>query len=262
MEWLTTEAIVALGMLTLLEIVLGIDNIVFISILTGKLPEKDRPRATTIGLGAALGMRVLLLLGITWVMGLVHPLFEVADRGISAKDLILLGGGAFLVAKATYEIHHNVEGHGHDPQKVKAASFAGVIAQIMMLDIIFSLDSVITAVGMANQLWVMITAVVISMAIMMAFARSIGAFVQRHPAMKLLALAFLVLIGAALVIEGSQADPIVVDGQEIEQHHGFKGYIYAMMGFALLIELLQMRMTKKAKMHADAPTHHEDEAAD
>lgn len=256
MEWLTTEAFVALGMLTLLEIVLGIDNIVFISILTGKLPEKDRPRATTLGLTAALGMRVLLLLGITWVMGLVRPLFEVADRGISAKDLILIGGGAFLVAKATYEIHHNVEGHGHDPRKVKAASFANVIAQIMMLDIIFSLDSVITAVGMANQLWVMIAAVVISMAIMMAFAGRIGAFVQRHPAMKLLALAFLVLIGVALVIEGSQADPVVVDGHEIAQHHGFKGYIYAMMAFALAIELLQMRMTKNARKHAGANDGH------
>lgn len=260
MEWLTTEAFIALGMLTMLEIILGIDNIVFISILTGRLPEKDRPRATTIGLAAALGMRILLLIGITWVMGLVKPLFDVANRGISAKDLILLAGGAFLVAKATYEIHHNVEGHAHDPRKVKAASFAGVITQIMLLDIIFSLDSVITAVGMAEQLWVMITAVVISMVIMMVFAGRIGAFVQRHPAMKLLALAFLVLIGVALVVEGGQPDPLVIEGQEVAQHHGFKGYIYAMMGFALLLELLQMRMTKNAQRHAETHSAPETDA--
>lgn len=251
MEWFTTETMAALLMLTMMEIVLGIDNIVFISILTGKLPEKDRRKATTLGLGAALGMRIALLLGITWVMGLVEPVFTAAGRGISIKDLILILGGAFLVAKATHEIHVNVEGHGHGPKAVRAASFTGVIAQIMVLDLIFSLDSVITAVGMAEQLWVMIAAVVVSIGVMMAFAGTISRFVQRHPAMKLLAMSFLVLIGVALVIEGCEADPVMVDGHAVGGHHGFKGYIYAMMGFALLIELLQMRMSAKAARHID-----------
>jgi len=262
MEWLTTEALVALMMLTMLEIILGIDNIVFISILTGKLPEKQRPRATIIGLGAALIMRIILLIGIKWVMGLVEPLFEIANRGISTKDLILILGGGFLVAKATYEIHHSVENHGRKLGKKQPASFAGVIAQIMVLDMIFSLDSVITAVGMADQLWVMITAVVVSIGVMMVFANPISTFVQRHPAMKLLALAFLVLIGVALTIEGAQPDPVMIDGHAVEQHHGFKGYIYAAMGFALIVELLQLRMTKNAAKHADAPTDHEEAAAD
>jgi len=262
MEWLTTEALVALLMLTLLEIVLGIDNIVFISILTGKLPEKQRPRATIVGLAAALIMRILLLIGIKWVMGLTKPLFDVASRGISVKDLILVGGGGFLIAKATYEIHHNVENHGRKLGKKQPASFAGVIVQIMLLDMIFSLDSVITAVGMANQLWVMIAAVMISIGVMMVFANSISSFVQRHPAMKILALAFLVLIGVALAIEGSQPDPIMIDGHPGEESHGFKGYIYAAMGFALIVELLQLRMAKNAAKHDDAPTHHEDAAAD
>ena len=262
MEWLTTEALVALMMLTMLEIILGIDNVVFISILTGKLPEKQRPKATIVGLGAALAMRVVLLIGLKWIMGLVEPLFDIAGRGISTKDLILLLGGAFLVGKATYEIHHNVENHGRKLGNKQPASFAGVIAHIMVLDMIFSLDSVITAVGMANQLWVMITAVVISIAVMMVFANPISSFVQRHPAMKLLALAFLVLIGVALAIEGAQPDPIVVDGEVVGEHHGFKGYIYAAMGFALAVELLQLRMAKNAAKHADQPTDHEDAAAD
>ena len=262
MEWLTTEALVALMMLTMLEIILGIDNIVFISILTGKLPEKQRPRATIVGLAAALVMRIILLIGIKWVMSLVEPLFDVADRGISVKDLILLGGGAFLVAKATYEIHHNVENHGRKLGKKQAASFAGVIVQIMVLDMIFSLDSVITAVGMANQLWVMIAAVVLSIGVMMVFANPISEFVQRHPAMKLLALAFLVLIGVALVIEGAQPDPVIVDGHAVGEHHGFKGYIYAAMGFALIVELLQLRMAKNAARHADERVDLEDATQD
>ncbi len=262
MEWFTTEALVALMMLTMLEIILGIDNIVFISILTGKLPEKQRPRATLIGLSAALGMRILLLIGIKWVMELVEPLFDVADRGISIKDLILILGGAFLIAKATYEIHHNVENHGRKLGNKQPASFSGVIVQIMILDMIFSLDSVITAVGMADQLWVMIAAVMISIGVMMVFAGAISSFVQRHPAMKLLALAFLVLIGVALVIEGCQPDPMIIDGHEVAGHHGFKGYIYAAMGFALALELLQLRMASNAAKHNKELTAHEDSPAE
>lgn len=248
MEWLSMQAVVALFMLTILEIVLGIDNIVFISILTDKLPKASRAKATFIGLGAALLMRIILLICIKWVMGLTATIFDAFGRGISWKDLILLIGGGFLIAKATHEIHVTVEGH-HKVGQGKSATFASVIFQIVLLDLIFSLDSVITAVGMADQLWVMITAVMIAMGVMMTFAQPISSFVQRHPAMKLLALAFLVLIGVALVIEGFQPDPIVDEhGVTHEGHHGFKGYIYAAMGFALIVELLQLRMSSnKAK---------------
>lgn len=244
MEWLTTQAIVALLMLTLLEIVLGIDNVVFISILTGKLPKHQQRKATLVGLGAALAMRIVLLICIKWIMGLQDTVFELLGRGISWKDMILIGGGAFLIAKAVHEIHVNVEGL-HKVDKSKVATFAGVIMQIVVLDLIFSLDSVITAVGMADDLWVMITAVIIAIGVMMVFANSISNFVQRHPAMKILALAFLVLIGVALLIEGFAQDIFVAeDGTEHGGHSGFKGYIYASMGFALIVELLQLRMSK------------------
>lgn len=247
MEWLTTQAVIALLMLTMLEIVLGIDNVVFISILTGKLPEHQRRKATIIGLGAAMLMRIVLLIGIKWIMGLTKPIFDMLDRGISWKDIILIGGGGFLVFKAVREIHHNVEGI-HKDGTTKAATFASVIFQIVMLDLIFSLDSVITAVGMADQLWVMITAVVVAIGVMMIFANPISGFVQRHPAMKILALAFLVLIGVALVIEGFAPDPLIgPDGEEHGGHHGFKGYIYAAMGFGLIVELLQLRMSKNRR---------------
>lgn len=249
MEWLTTQAVIALFMLTLLEIVLGIDNVVFISILTGKLPEKQRRKATIIGLGAALGMRIVLLICIKWIMGLTATVFELFDRGISWKDMILIGGGAFLIAKAVHEIHVNVEGL-HKVGSAKAATFSGVIMQIVVLDLIFSLDSVITAVGMADDLWVMITAVVIAIGVMMVFATPISEFVQRHPAMKILALAFLVLIGVALAIEGFASDIVIgPDGEEHGGGHGFKGYIYAAMGFALIVELLQLRMSKNRARH-------------
>ncbi|MEP0548941.1 MAG: TerC family protein [Rhodothermales bacterium] len=250
-DWIASpEAWVALGTLTALEIVLGIDNIIFISILSGRLPEDQQPRARTIGLGIAMGMRILLLLSISWVMGLTAPLFELGflegimggevhggERGdlpwvISGRDLILLIGGAFLVAKSTHEIHGKLEGDAHHAtEKGKGVSFTGVLIQIAILDIVFSLDSVITAVGMADEIMVMIIAVVIAVGVMMAFATPISDFVHHHPTVKMLALAFLILIGVNLVAEGL--------GQHIP-----KGYIYTAMAFSLLVEFLNIRSRK------------------
>ena len=220
---------IALGTLTFLEIVLGVDNIIFISILAGKLPPDQQPRARRIGLMAAMLMRIALLLSLAWIIKLTAPLFTVLGEEISGRDLILLLGGLFLLAKSTYEIHDKLEGEeGHKSKKV-AASFVSVIIQIMLLDIVFSLDSVITAVGMVDELWVMITAVVISIGIMLVAAKSISEFVNRHPTVKMLALSFLLLIGLSLVAEGFD-------------HHIPKGYIYFAMGFSVFVEMINLRL--------------------
>ncbi|MCB1138685.1 MAG: TerC family protein [Leptospiraceae bacterium] len=249
----TSEAIIALLTLTVLEIVLGIDNIIFISILAGKLPPEQQAKARQIGLALAMIMRILLLLSLSWIMGLTKALFNVADflsfldasatwAEISGRDLILLGGGLFLLAKATMEIHGKLEGEeGHADAKVKG-NFAGTLVQIMLLDIVFSLDSVITAVGMASQLWVMIAAVVIAVGVMMISATAVSNFVNEHPTVKILALSFLLLIGFSLVIESME-------------YHVPKGYIYFAMGFSVFVEVLNMQLRKRKgkPVHLHAP---------
>jgi predicted tellurium resistance membrane protein TerC len=232
MEWLADPQIwIAFITLTVLELVLGIDNIVFISILAGKLPVEQQSKARYVGLALALVMRVILLFSLTWVIGLTAPLFTVFGQEISGRDLVLLTGGLFLLAKSTHEIHGSLEGEeGHKSTKIYP-SLVGVLIQIMLLDIVFSLDSVITAVGMVDNLWIMIAAVVVSIVFMMAFAGSIGAFVQKHPTIKMLALSFLILIGVSLIAEG------------LDQHIP-KGYIYFAMAFSVLVEILNMRLRK------------------
>jgi predicted tellurium resistance membrane protein TerC len=221
---------VALLTLTVLEIVLGIDNIIFISILAGKLPAEQQDRARIVGLAAAMLMRIALLFSISWVIGLTEPLFAVGGLEISGRDVILIAGGLFLLGKATFEIHERVEGETHATGTGRAAaSFTAVIIQIMLLDIVFSLDSVITAVGMAEQLWVMIAAVVIAVGVMLVSSGAIAGFVNRHPTVKMLALSFLLLIGMSLVAEGFE-------------FHIPKGYIYFAMGFSVFVELLNLRV--------------------
>ncbi len=240
MDWLTDpQAWIALATLTTLEIVLGIDNIIFITILVGKLPAERRGKARVIGLGLAMFTRIALLLSIVWVMKLTAPLFVVFSREISGRDLILIVGGLFLLWKSTVEIHDNLEG----VEKVRggraASSFGMVLAQIAVLDIIFSLDSVITAVGLAQDVAVMILAVTLAVIVMMFSSASIGAFVERHPTIKMLALSFLVLIGVTLITEGLD-------------FHVPKGYIYFSMAFSVVVEMLNIRMRKKAppvKLH-------------
>jgi predicted tellurium resistance membrane protein TerC len=234
MDWIADPQIwIALATLTFLEIVLGVDNIIFISILSGKLPPAQQPRARRIGLLGAMLTRVLLLFSLAWIIRLTEPWFTVLGRGISGRDLILILGGLFLMAKSTHEIHDKLEGEeGHASGRV-AASFASVIIQIMLLDIVFSLDSVITAVGMVDELWVMVTAVVIAVAIMMLAAEPISAFVHRHPTVKMLALSFLLLIGLSLLAEGFG-------------HHIPKGYIYFAMGFSVFVEAINLRVRRPA----------------
>ena len=235
MDWVTNPDIwAALLTLTALEIVLGIDNVIFISILAGKLPEQQQGLARRVGLGAALLMRIMLLLSLSWVIGLTAPLFAVLGQEVSGRDLILLGGGLFLLAKATFEIHERLEGEGGHERKAAAASFAGVILQIMLLDIVFSLDSVITAVGMADELAVMIAAVVIAVAVMLVSADAVSGFVNRHPTVKMLALAFLLLIGTSLVAEGLD-------------FHIPKGYIYFAIAFSVFVEALNLRAGRKRR---------------
>ena len=227
-----------IGFLTLasLEIVLGIDNIVFISILVGKLPAAKQPLAYRLGLGLALISRILLLLSLSWVMGLTRPLFTALGREITGRDLVLLAGGLFLIAKSTMEIHEKLEGQEGSRSSRVSPSFGAILAQIMLLDVIFSLDSVITAVGMVSHVSVMVAAVVIAVLVMMLFARAIGDFVHRHPSVKMLALAFLLLIGVMLMADGLG-------------HHVPKGYIYFAMAFSLFVELLNL----KAKSRKAAP---------
>ncbi|KAA0210389.1 TerC family protein [Ignavibacteria bacterium CHB1] len=226
------EIVVALLTLTVLEIVLGIDNIIFISILAGKLPENVQQRARIIGLALAMITRVLLLFSITMIMKLTEPLFEVFENEISGRDIILIAGGLFLLAKSTFEIHDKLEGHEEKKKNNSATtSFASVIIQIILLDIVFSLDSVITAVGMTNILWVMITAVVIAVVFMMFTAKSVSDFVHKHPTVKILALSFLLLIGFTLIIEG------------LDQHIP-KGYIYFAMAFSVFVEMINIRVRK------------------
>jgi predicted tellurium resistance membrane protein TerC len=233
MEWITSpEAWVALTTLTLLEIVLGVDNIIFISILVGRLPEAQRQRARLLGLGFAMGTRILLLLLLTWIMRLQQTLFSVLDVDISGRDLILIGGGLFLLAKSTLEIHSGLEGEEQHHQARVRATFTSVILQIAIIDIVFSLDSVITAVGMADHVEVMIAAVVVAVIVMMFLAGPIGDFVDRHPTIKMLALSFLILIGMALVGEGLDL-------------HIPKGYIYFAMAFSVAVEMLNIRVRKK-----------------
>jgi predicted tellurium resistance membrane protein TerC len=232
MDWLTDPQIwIALATLTFLEIVLGIDNIIFISILSGKLPEAQQARARRLGLLGAMATRVALLFSLALIIRLTAPWFTVLGQEISGRDLILILGGLFLLGKSTYEIHDKLEGdEGHASRRVPA-SFVSVIIQIMLLDIVFSLDSVITAVGMVDELWVMIAAVIIAVVIMMISAEPISAFVHRHPTIKMLALSFLLLIGLSLLLEGFD-------------HHIPKGYIYFAMGFSIFVEMINMRLRK------------------
>jgi predicted tellurium resistance membrane protein TerC len=235
MEWLTSpEAWIALTTLTLLEIVLGVDNIIFISILVGRLPEAQRQRARLLGLGFAMGTRILLLLLITWIMRLQATLFTVLNVEVSGRDLILIGGGLFLLAKATLEIHEGLEGAEEEGHAVKHAGFTSVIIQIGLIDIVFSLDSVITAVGLADHVGVMIVAIVIAVGVMMFAAGAIGRFVDDHPTVKMLALSFLVLIGVALIAEGIDV-------------HIPKGYIYFAMAFSVVVEMLNIRIRRGRK---------------
>jgi predicted tellurium resistance membrane protein TerC len=238
--FLTSEGLLALVTLTFLEIVLGVDNVIFISILAGKLPAGDQARARRTGLLAAMQMRIALLFSIAWVVRLTFPLFSIAGRDISGRDLILIGGGLFLLAKATIEIHERLEGEETHGSARAAPSFSAVIAQIMMLDIVFSLDSVITAVGMADDLSIMVAAVVLSVAIMMFSAGPVSAFVGRHPTVKVLALSFLLLIGISLVGEGL--------GMHIP-----KGYIYFAMGFSVFVEMINLRVRGSAPVALHDP---------
>jgi len=235
----------AFATLAALEIVLGVDNIIFLSILVGRLPDAQRQKARVIGLTLALVMRLILLFSITWIMGLVEPIFTVMGKGISGRDIILIGGGLFLLWKSVHEIHNSLEGEEHTQAGSKAkAAFGMIILQIAIIDMVFSLDSVITAVGLVQHIEVMIAAVVVSMIVMMLAAKSIGEFVDRHPTIKMLALSFLVLVGVTLIAEGGGV-------------HVPKGYIYFAMAFSMGVEMLNIRMrnrrTHAVKLHKQIP---------
>ncbi len=238
----TLENLIAFLTLSLLEIALGIDNIIFITILAGKLPEAARRLAIRLGLGLAMLSRIALLLGIAWVMRLTEPLFSILQQSFSGKDLILLGGGLFLIGKATREIHENMESAADlSPRLPKTASLALILLQIMTLDIVFSLDSVITAVGMANHLAIMILAIMAAVIVMMFYAGAVGRFVERHPTLKILALSFLLLIGVMLMLEGF--------GKHVD-----KGYIYFALGFSLGVEMLNLRIQRSRPANPRTPT--------
>ncbi|MBI4990098.1 MAG: TerC family protein [Rhodocyclales bacterium] len=227
------QAWIAFATLTVLELVLGIDNIIFVSILVDKLPAGQRELARRIGLSMAMVMRIGLLLVLSWVVGLTEPLFGVLNKGISGRDLILIAGGLFLLWKSTGEIHQLLEGEAGESSGAVKATFGAVILQIMVIDIVFSLDSIITAVGMVDEVEVMIAAVIVSVALMMAFAGAIGRFVSSHPTLKMLALSFLVVIGVILIAEGFG-------------HHVPKGYVYFAMAFSAAVEMLNIRMRRRA----------------
>jgi len=233
------EFLTALVTLAVLEIILGGGRVIFDSILSGQLPLAQQKQARRVGMLAAMLMRIALLFAINWIAHLTEPLFSVFDRAFSGRDLILLGGGLFLIAKATFEIHDRLEGESHEVKGRQAASFSSVIGQVMLLDIVFSLDSVITAIGMANDLWVMVTAVVIAVLVMLLAAEPISHFVEKHPTIKVLALAFLLLIGISLVAEGLA-------------FHIPKGYIYFAMAFSVAVEIVNIRVrgqNKPVKLH-------------
>jgi len=245
MAWLgSPETWIALATLTALEIVLGVDNVIFISILAGKLPRARQARARQVGLIAAMFTRILLLLSLSWVIGLTQPLFVAWGREFAGRDAILFGGGLFLLAKSTWEIHENLEGGEGQARRKVAASFGAAIVQIMLLDIVFSLDSVITAVGMARQIGVMVAAVILAVAVMLVASRPIAVFVDRHPTVKMLALSFLLLIGFSLVAEA------------FDQHIP-KGYIYFAMGFSVFVEMINLRVRAKTN-----PVHFRIEASE
>ena len=237
----TLDGLIALLTLTMLEIVLGIDNIIFISLLSGELPEHQRDKARILGLSLAMFTRVALLLSLSWVMSLTKPFFTLADHPVSGRDLVLLIGGLYLIYKSSAEVFKLVEARGEDEHHVKGASFAWVIAQIVWIDIVLSLDSVITALGMSNQIPIMVIAVVTAVLIMMFASKPISAFVNRHASVKVLALVFLAMVGIVLVIEGMGT-------------HINKNYVYAGMGFALLVEALNLRMRKNADRGKNLPT--------
>ena len=245
-DWIADpNAWIALATLTALEIVLGIDNIIFISILAGRLPEARRDAARRLGLTLAMGTRIALLLSLTWIMRLTEPFFTVLGQDISGRDMILIGGGLFLLWKSVHEIHVSLEGEaGGDAAGPLGASFASVLVQIAIIDIVFSLDSVITAVGLADEVMVMVIAIVASVAVMMFAARPIGEFVERHPTIKMLALSFLVLVGVTLIAEGFDT-------------HVPKGYIYFAMAFSVAVEMINIRLRKRLsepiRLRKDAP---------
>lgn len=243
MEWIADpQAWIALATLTALEIVLGIDNIIFITILVGRLPENQRNRGRVYGLAMAMGMRILLLLSIAWIMQLTQPLFTVLNYEISGRDLILIIGGLFLIGKSTREIHHALEGAEEHAAEFVPSSFISVITQIALIDVVFSLDSVITAVGLAEDIAVMVIAIVIAVGVMMFSANAIGNFVDKHPTLKMLALSFLILIGVSLMGEGLGL-------------HIPKGYIYFAMAFSILVEMLNMRVRDRKKKKAPVKLH-------
>lgn len=245
-EWIASpEAWIALGTLAALEIVLGIDNIIFLSILVARLPEHQRAFARRMGLGLAMFARLALLFSISWVMGLTETWFTVAGNDISGRDVILIGGGLFLLVKSTQEIHHSLEGASEEPgaPKVVANNLMMVLIQIMILDIVFSLDSVITAVGLVNDIEIMSIAIITAVAVMMFAAKSIGDFVDAHPSIKILALSFLILVGFTLIIEGFDV-------------HVPKGYIYFAMAFSVVVEMINIRLRKKStpvQLHKQTP---------
>ena len=232
-EWITSiEAWAALGTLTVLEIVLGIDNIIFISIVVGRLPDNQQNVARNIGILLAMVSRLALLFSIAWIVGLTDPFFSILGKNISGRDIILIGGGLFLLAKATHEIHNSLEGAGQDTPTGTVSSLGNVLVQITVLDMVFSFDSVITAVGLAREFSVMAIAIILSVGVMLLAAKSIGNFVETHPTIKILALSFLIMIGATLVVEGAGI-------------HVPKGYIYFAMAFSVMVEMLNLKLRKK-----------------